>query len=741
MIKKSLWIIRYVLGQLKYFTSLYIHDIKQKYWYQYYPRKPLVINLNANDICNSKCVMCNIWENKQDFEFSPDQLFSILKDPLFSDVQHVGITGGEPTLRTDLPLLYESCIRALPNLIGLSIITNAIKDDIVISRIEEVADLCKKNNKKFSMMVSLDGYGVNHDKIRRRDGNFHSAIKVVKHFQNKAEFPVSIGCTISKDNVWDVDELLHFLKEEKIYGRFRVAEFITRLYNEDKKREIRNFTDDEAYHLTLFFKKLELTFEKNETFKRTYRSIQSMLLGGSRKISCPYHTDGVVLNSKGELQYCAPKSNVIGNSLNESAWNIYKKNLKERRRIINNECESCIHDYHAEITYKEKLNDYKILLSKKFIGIDRTSRALKVSNFLKKPVFQKDYRVFIVGWYGTETVGDKAILSGIISEYKEIYKENIEFIIGSLFPFITERTCKELQITAKVIDSQSLELYRHSKYCNETVMGGGPLMDLEVLHVALNGFKIAKRYKRKTVVYGCGIGPLTKKRYLRTTKEILKLADILKFRDQKSVDLAKEWTGRDDITLSGDLAIKCIKELSNDRNKIKKSNVLACFLREWPYEYARHLSPENFKKEQLSFESGLAQYLLKLSKELGIKKVVLHHMHNFVVGSDDRDFSRRFIKKYFSSKSEIDITYNQKLSTVESIVDIMNTSKHNLCMRFHSVLFAHTLGVEFTAIDYTFGGKIYNFLKDNSQMDRLVSFEQINVKNNKEFEGSSYLHS
>ena len=45
---------------------------------------PEGINMNANDICNSKCVMCNIWKQTLDFEFSPEQLFTITQRSFIS---------------------------------------------------------------------------------------------------------------------------------------------------------------------------------------------------------------------------------------------------------------------------------------------------------------------------------------------------------------------------------------------------------------------------------------------------------------------------------------------------------------------------------------------------------------------------------------------------------------------------------------------------------------------------------
>ena len=47
--------------------------------------------------------MCFIWKRKRDSELSPEEFGKILKDPLFARVHHIGVTGGEPTLRQDLP--------------------------------------------------------------------------------------------------------------------------------------------------------------------------------------------------------------------------------------------------------------------------------------------------------------------------------------------------------------------------------------------------------------------------------------------------------------------------------------------------------------------------------------------------------------------------------------------------------------------------------------------------------------
>ncbi len=51
-------------------------------------------------------------------------------------------------------------------------------------------------------------------------------------------------------------------------------------------------------------------------------------------------------------------------------------------------------------------------------------------------------KITIIGWYGTETIGDRAILAGLISFFDKSYV-NFEIKLGSLYPFFSERTINE----------------------------------------------------------------------------------------------------------------------------------------------------------------------------------------------------------------------------------------------------------------------------------------------------------
>ena len=668
------------------------------------PVKPRVINMMANDICNSHCVMCNIWQQKRDYEMSPAELRQVLSDPLFEKVRGVGITGGEPTLRPDLPDLFEACIESLPALRNLSTITNAIREEQVVDRIERCGDVAQQHGKSFSVMVSLDGYGEVHDAHRGTPGNFASATNVIEHFSNRNDVSVQVGCTITNQNVWHVDELLDWMIDRGVYGRFRVAEFIDRLYNHDLGSHIRNFSDDEVYHLTGFFKKLELFYETNEAFRDTYRSIQGMLQGEPRSSSCPYQVDGVVLGSTGNLLYCAPKSKPLGDARNSSALALYKEQLGERKRIREEHCSDCIHDYHAPPRAKAQASRYgemawRLALRQPISPVAPLARMVK-----RRPAQQR--HVVITGWYGTETVGDKAILAEIVEQYRAQYGADIALTITSIHPFVTERTMRELGIDAEVVRAYSAEFLRACASADEIVVGGGPIMGIADLGLLLSAFRIGKRRGARRVVYGCGMGPLDDPRYERMARRLLLLADDISLRDMASVSWAERLTGRRDVTRVPEPAHSYLTRHFPPGLALNatptQGGTLACFLRSWPTEYRSGRSDDDFRRLRASFEERLARSIGELCRRTGWTPV-FYSMHTFAVGGDDRDFNRRFVREYdlesFGARIEL------QPSSVAQIVDGMRQADHNICMRFHSVVFADALGRPFSAFDYTNGVK------------------------------------
>ncbi len=711
MIKSLIYGLYYLLVLLKYLLK----DLKERSYYQYFSKKPRVINLNANDVCNSQCVMCNIWQQQPSYEMSPKEFSMVFNSKLYKKVEHVGITGGEPTLREDLPEIFEVACNSLPNLKALSIITNSIETENVINKIASIKRICTKYNIQLSVMVSLDGYGPMHDEVRRITGNFNAALRVID-FLKLEDIPFSIGATISKVNVWEIDDLLQFAVKNEINARFRIAEFISRLYNDDITNRIRNFNDEEVFHLSGFFKKLEYRYEKSLLFKNTYLNIISMLNGGKRNIACPYKSEGVVLNARGEIAYCAPKSQIIGTALEKDSLKVYNRNLIERRRILKENCNNCIHDYHDRLIFRAKLRE----LSGEFYKRLFTIKSIEKSAYFK--IISRCYirnaktkQVLITGWYGTETVGDKAILGSIFDYYSQKYEE-VNFVVSSLYPFVTKKTLREINVQSAIIDVYSYNFIKSIYLSDVIVMGGGPLMDIGEMAIPLWAFTLAKQKGIQTHIFGCGLGPL---KNLDTIKSIFKYSDQIWLRDQASVQLAKKAVSDSDcIILYGDPAknyvLKRSKELIQAR---REKPYFALFLREWPYDYSNGLGRDEFEKTKKDFDSNLAYFIQEISKQYSISPFA-YPMHTFCVGQDDRDYFRKIQREFLQ---EDDFNFHKFNSSVDETIQVMKGAKINITMRFHSVLFAHTLNTSFYPIDYTNGGKIKAYLEDEGYEHELQS--------------------
>lgn len=725
------------LRKMRVLSRLAWTDLRLNVLGDVFPPKPDAISMMANDVCNSRCQMCLIWEQKKDKELTPAELRQVLAEPLFSRVRNIGVTGGEPTLRKDLPELFRVITAKRPRLDGASIISNGIRATEVQERVVECARICREAGIGFDVMLSLDGLGEVHDTVRGRQGNFQTVMQCFERFQAEG-IPVIFGCTITKSNAAYMDELLDWAMERGHYGRFRVAEFIDRLYNAPQKEFIRSFDPLTQYHLGLFYYRLEHGFETNPTYRKTYRSIRGMLVEGRpRTTGCPYHHSAVILTARGELLYCSPKSPVLGSILEAgSAAKVFFGNLHKKKEIREKHCDNCVHDYHVPETFREKV---EFLLKHRRQHrhyncadlVKRTARVRKDSAGVIEPSKLASKRVLIVGWYGTETTGDKAILWGVVNRLRQRAQPPEEILVSSLHPFVTEWTKHELGLPElRVVETFSTEFETACDSVDEVVVGGGPLMDLEILNHILHAFTGAARRGKIARVEGCGLGPLHESQYIATVREILRMADHITLRDAASVKRCGDEFGRQAVT-EHDPAQDYLLHLMRAASPPLKvggetGRVVNFFLRDLPAEYAGDISGTEFKGMQAAFE----EQLLTLMAELVAKhdcKINLLPMHTFFVGGDDRILNRRLARRLVSEQGvPVERVSCARLPmSPEEICRAMMRGAFNVCMRYHSVFFAETLGVNYVALDYTRGGKIPAFLKDVGRLDRLITLPEL----------------
>ncbi len=328
-------------------------------------------------------------------------------------------------------------------------------------------------------------------------------------------------------------------------------------------------------------------------------------------------------------------------------------------------------------------------------------------------------KITIVGWYGTETIGDRAILAGLFSFFNKSY-DDFEIKLGSLYPFFSARTINEDYSFYKVIIGKDIKIdIFNSKDSNEltdaikesdlVAMGGGPLMDLGELFMVEYTFKKAKKLGVKTALLGCGIGPLFYKKYRKSVLNISLHSDIIILRDNKSKDnlkdIYKEFKKSFNdklIETSYDPTVECAIEFNKLHTQINQ-DYIAINLREFPFEYSKNNDPINVN-EELKF------FIQDVADKFSDREIRLIPMHYFHIGGDDREFLNSIALEL--QKENIKVQ-NPNL-TLRETMEIYSNAYFNIGMRFHSIVLQTISSGKNYVLDYTEPqkGKIFGFLRD-----------------------------
>lgn len=128
-------------------------------------RVPLSVTVEVTNRCNTKCRYCDP-RRPGDAEMTTDQIRGLFDEFAAMGTQRVGFTGGEPTLREDLPDLLAHARR-----LGL-ITTVSTNGRLVAERVERLRDARV-------VMVSLDGPPEVHDDLRGR-GTYERSVAAIR---------------------------------------------------------------------------------------------------------------------------------------------------------------------------------------------------------------------------------------------------------------------------------------------------------------------------------------------------------------------------------------------------------------------------------------------------------------------------------------------------------------------------------------------------------------------------------
>ncbi len=166
---------------------------------------PMNLTISVSYRCNSRCKTCNVWQRPND-DFTLEEYDKTFAS-IGRDAYWFTFSGGEPTLRKDLPEMVEAAYRhCRPGIINIP--TNGIQDKIIPGRIERVLQAAPTS--EVIINLSLDGVGEKHDIVRGVKGN--AGLKELKgRYKN---FTLGVHTVISNFNVDEFDNIYAFVRDE-----------------------------------------------------------------------------------------------------------------------------------------------------------------------------------------------------------------------------------------------------------------------------------------------------------------------------------------------------------------------------------------------------------------------------------------------------------------------------------------------------------------------------------------------
>jgi MoaA/NifB/PqqE/SkfB family radical SAM enzyme len=174
---------------------------------------PLNITISVSYRCNSRCKTCNVWQRPND-DFTIEE-YEKTFESIGRDAYWFTFSGGEPTLRKDLPEMIGAAYRhCRPGIINIP--TNGIQDKIIPGRVEQVLQAAPTS--EVIINLSLDGVGEKHDIVRGVKGNFERAMRTyagLKALKGRYKnFTLGIHTVISNFNIDEFDNISRFVSEE-----------------------------------------------------------------------------------------------------------------------------------------------------------------------------------------------------------------------------------------------------------------------------------------------------------------------------------------------------------------------------------------------------------------------------------------------------------------------------------------------------------------------------------------------
>lgn len=318
---------------------------------------PLRYFFELTYLCNLNCPYCYVGDERKKNELTTREWFRVIEQiPRYS---FVTIVGGEPLIRKDfIPILERTAKKTFGK---LNVVTNGvlINDEIIDAFIR---------TKMMLLSVSLDGYGVTHDKNRGQDGIFDTVITNLEKLRAKNHKPIiDIKTIVLENNLDDLPKLyklcndmefeflsIAFLRNNNLKQNSVLREqFGEEFYQ--KKYPIKLYFDMEHFkevyrEIEAMNGKTKIRFAPKFNDKNILQEVEKFFAYGDKSVQeiyepCLYPFSNMMINPAGDVYPCLSlkignvKEKTLNETFNTAKYCCFRKNLKSSK--VFEACQMC----------------------------------------------------------------------------------------------------------------------------------------------------------------------------------------------------------------------------------------------------------------------------------------------------------------------------------------------------------------------------------------------------------------
>ncbi len=313
------------------------------------PLKPRLLVFEVTDACNSRCVHCDIWRKPPAKDMlTCQEIEKMLNDDLFTDLESILITGGEPVLRRDLAEIILAMHRAAPRA-GMLLSTNGLLPQRVIN----VVQAALEHNICIGIGVSLDGIGEEHDKIRGVKGNFNKVNQLLRELvalrdNHGDKINLAIGITLSELSIYSFGEVRAYAEKSNV-------NFMAQLYDEAPFYRHDNVDYDNALppNLRVLPKDDLIKAAQSLPFSYHHEVLIKALMGKTIKFLCFSLYTFCLLRCNGDIAPCLRFADMkVGNVREQSPSQIWHSPAAKEARKVVKSCKGCLNTWAVSESYK-----------------------------------------------------------------------------------------------------------------------------------------------------------------------------------------------------------------------------------------------------------------------------------------------------------------------------------------------------------------------------------------------------